>query len=149
MPLNDSDSTPNDYKPDEHEINGYNSDIGKALISVLNIYGAVPMYISSTGMGSTGYNMLYGSISNDDIANFKGAYNTELSNDLVNIMSPVWENIFQQIKDGNNDLVTDVNTVLENNIKRRFPVIAFDENGNSIEILMGSAVSEGHTYVLD
>ena len=85
---NNSASTPNDYKPDKHKITGYDSNIGKALISVLNIYGAVPMYISSNGMESTGYNMLDGSISNDDIANFKEANNAELSSDLVNIMSP-------------------------------------------------------------
>ena len=149
MPLNNSASTPNDYKPDKHKITGYDSNIGKALISVLNIYGAVPMYISSNGMESTGYNMLDGSISNDDIASFKEANNAELSSDLVNIMSPSWENIFQQIEDGNNDFITDVDTALENNIKRRFPVIAFDEAVDSIEILTGSSDAGSHTYAFD
>lgn len=115
---------PNDYKASKHAIYGTSTDIGRAFMSVLNIYGAVPLY----GKANSEYNVL--NSSETDVEAFLSANNSSIGEDIVSSIAQVWNEIYAQIDDST--IIKEYSSsAAENVLKRRFPVVVFDKTAGS------------------
>lgn len=111
-----------DFK-DRHIIKANKTSSGKSLISVLNMYGCVPMRAKSP---NAEYDMA--ADYSGDIQNFAKSNNIELSADAANGISSLWGDIYSQlegniIKKFNSNSIASAKQLIDKNLKRRFPVI--------------------------
>ena len=119
-----------DYKKDRHDFEGWDTNIGVMLASVLNMYKCVPLKAIS---GSNSYD-LFNVHDTQFLENFLEANNSDcdiMPNGFVN----TWNDIFQQVIDANDtsvvtvDNVQDTADIVVKNMKRRFPVLVNTATG--------------------
>lgn len=128
-----------DFK-DKHLIKENSSSSGKSIVSILNMYGCVPLYASLSEKKN--YNIT--EHSNNDILSFVNSDNSSLSDSAANDISFLWDDIYNGLDErtvitfntsDNLNAVENTKELLKKNLKRRFPVIV--EQDSKFKIITG------------